>query len=325
MHSFYRNVCLSAGGLLLALGVAKAQEYPARLVRIVVAQAPAAGPDLVARMLAQKLTESWGQQFIVENRAGANGIIGGEAVAKSRPDGYTLLLGVSSAITMNPFVYRHLPHDPLRDFAPISQTASNTMALVVTPTLPARSVSVLVALAKSRPAELVYGSAGMGNLTHLSAELFAQTTGIKPMHAPYKGSTPAWIDLISGQVALMFTTMQGVAPHFASGKLRLMATCGEQRTDAFPQTPTLVESGYPGLVMTGWSGLLAPAGTPQDILNKVSRAVNRHLSSAEIRERMASQGSESAPSTPAAFAAFIKAEAAKWSKVIKAAGLEYSQ
>jgi len=316
---------LSSVYLLLATGIAIAQEYPARLVRIIVAQAPAAGADLVARMLAQKLTESWGQQVIVENRAGANGIIGGDAVAKAKPDGYTLLLGVSSAITMNPFVYKNLPHDPLRDFAPISQTASNTMALVVTPTLPALSVKALIALAKSRPGELVYGSAGIGNLTHLSAELFAQTTGIKLVHAPYKGSTPAWIDLISGQVVLMFTTMQGVAPHFATGKLRLMATCGEQRTAAFPQTPTLSESGYPGLVMTGWTGLLAPAGTPTEIVNKLSREVNRYLSTAEIRERMASQGSESAPSMPEAFAAFIRAEAAKWSKVIRAAGLEHSQ
>ncbi len=185
------------------------------------------------------------------------------------------------------------------------------MALMMTPTLPALSAKALIALAKARPGERVYGAAGIGNLTHLSAELYSQTTGIKLVHAPYKGSTPAWINLISGQVVLMFTTMQGVAPHFASDKLRLMATCGLQRTAAFPQTPTLLESGYPGLVMTGWSGLLAPAGTPADIVQKLSREVNRHLSTAEIRERMTSQGSESAPSTPEAFAAFINAEAAK--------------
>jgi len=325
MHSFSRTRRLLTACLVLSSGGVMAQEYPTRLIRIIVAQAPAAGADLVARMLAQKMTESWGQQVIVENRAGANGIIGGDAVAKSKPDGYTLLVGVSSAITMNPFVYKNLPHDPLRDFAPISQTASNTMALVVTPTLPAPSVKALIALARSRPGELVYGSAGIGNLTHLSAELFSITTGIKMVHAPYKGSTPAWIDLISGHIVLMFTTTQGVAPHFATGKLRLLVTCGEQRTVAFPETPTLVESGYPGLVMTGWTGLLAPAGTPPEILNKLSREVARHLSAPEIRERMSSQGSEPAPSTPEAFAAFIKAEAGKWSKVIRAAGLEHSQ
>ena len=325
MHAFRRNRCLLTVCVALAPGVAQAQEYPTRLIRIIVPQAPAAGADLVARMLAQKLTESWGQQVIVENRAGANGIIGGDAVAKAKPDGYTLLVGVSSAITMNPFVYKNLPYDPLRDFVPITQTASNTMALVVTPTLPAASVKALVALARSRPSELVYGSAGIGNLTHLSAELFASTTGIKMVHAPYKGSTPAWIDLISGHVVLMFTTTQGVASHFTTGKLRLMATCSEKRATAFPETPTLLEAGYPGLVMTGWTGLLAPAGTPPEILNKLAREVGRFLLITEIRDRMSSQGSEPAPSTPEAFAAFIKAEAAKWSKVIRAAGLEHSQ
>ncbi len=179
MHSCYRAQWLLEACFALSSGVVVAQEYPTRLIRIIVPQAPVAGADLVARMLAQKLTESYGQQVIVENRAGANGIIGGDAVAKTKPDGYTLPVGVSSAITMNPFVYKNLPYDPLRDFAPISQTASNTMALVVTPTLPAASVKALVALAKSRPGELVYGSAGICNLTHLSAELFASTSGIK--------------------------------------------------------------------------------------------------------------------------------------------------
>lgn len=325
MHSLRRSRWLIIGCLVWSSGGVMAQEYPTRLVRIIVAQAPAAGADLVARMLAQKLTETWGQQVIVENRAGANGIIGTEAAAKAKPDGYTLLVGVSSAISMNPFVYKSLPYDPLRDFTPITQTASNTMALVVTPTLPARSVKAVVALAKSRPGELVYASAGIGNLTHLSAELFANTTGIKLVHAPYKGSTPAWIDLISGQVAMMFTTTQGVAQNFTTGKLRLLATCSEKRTTAFPDTPTLVESGYPGLVMTGWTGLFAPAGTPAEVVNKVSREVGRFLATAEIRDRMASQGSDPAPSTPEGFAAFIKAEAAKWSKVIRAAGLEHTQ
>ncbi len=314
-----------AVALCAATATSHAQEYPARVVRIIVAQAPGAGPDLVARMLAQKFTEAWGQQFIVENRAGANGIIGTDAVAKAKPDGYTLLLGVSSAISMNQFVYKSLPHDPVRDFAPVSQTASNVMALVVTPTLPARTTKELIALAKARPGELVYGSAGIGNLTHLSGELFSQTTGAKLLHAPYKGSTPAWIDLLSGQIAIMFTSMQGITQHFGNGKLRLMATCGQQRHPAFMQTPTLIESGYRDLVMTGWSGLLAPAGTPADIAQKLSREVNRHMSTTEVRERMINNGSESAPSTPEAFSTFIKSEAAKWAKVIRAAGLEHSQ
>lgn len=324
MTTRIRNGALVLAACLPA-SAGHAQEYPTRVARIIVAQAPGAGADLVARMLAQKFSETWGQQFIVENRPGANGIIGGDAVAKAKPDGYTLLLGVSSAISMNQFVYKNLPHDPVRDFAPVSQIASNVMVLVVTPALPARSTKELIALAKARPGELAYGSAGIGNLTHLSGELFAQITGVKMVHVPYKGSTPAWVDLLSGQVVLMFTSTQGVAQHFATGKLRLLATCGQQRSPAFAQTPTLIESGYRDLVMTGWSGMLAPAGTPADIVQKLSREVNRHMSTQEVRDRMVSQGSESVPSTPEAFAAFIRAEAAKWSKVIRAAGLEHSQ
>ncbi len=310
---------------LTAAAAAPAQDYPSRLIRIVVAQAPASGPDLVGRTLAAKFTETWGQQAIVDNRAGANGIIGGDVVAKAKPDGYTLLVGASSAITMNPFVYKSLPHDPLRDLMPVSQTASNVMALVVAPTLPAPNVKTLVALAKSRPNEIVFASAGIGNLTHLSAELFAITAGVKLVHAPYKGSTPAWIDLMSGQVALMFTTTQGIAPHLERGKLKLLATCSEKRAIAFPQTPTLIESGYPGLVMTGWTGLFAPAGTPAEIVSKLSREVVRTLALPEIRERMAGQGSEAVSSAPEVFSAFVKAEAAKWQKVIRTAGLEHTQ
>ena len=316
---------LCAFALIALAGAAAAQEYPSRLIRIVVAQAPASGPDFVGRTLAARFTEAWGQQAIVENRAGANGIIGGDAVAKAKPDGYTLLVGASSAITMNPFVYKSLPHDPLRDLVPVSQTASNVMALVVTPTLPAHDVKSLVALARARPGELVFASAGVGNLTHLSSELFASVAGVKMVHAPYKGSTPAWIDLISGQVALMFTTTQGIAPHLENGKLRLLATGSEKRAGAFPKTPTLIESGYPGLVMTGWTGLFAPAGTPAEIVAKLSRETVRTLSSPEIRERMASQGSEAVSSTPEVFAAFVRAEAAKWQKVIRTAGLEHTQ
>jgi tripartite-type tricarboxylate transporter receptor subunit TctC len=320
-----RWIGAGACALCMAGGTAWAQDYPSRLIRIVVAQAPASGPDLVGRTLAAKFTESWGQQAIVDNRAGANGIIGGDVVAKAKPDGYTLLVGASSAITMNPFVYKSLPHDPLRDLAPVSQTASNVMALVVAPTLPAANVKSLVALAKARPNEIVFASAGIGNLTHLSAELFASVAGVKLVHAPYKGSTPAWIDLMSGQVALMFTTTQGIAPHLDNGKLKLLATCSEKRAGAFPQTPTLIESGYPGLVMTGWTGLFAPAGTPADILAKLSREVVRTLSLPEIRERMASQGSEAVASTPEVFSAFVRTEAAKWQKVIRTAGLEHTQ
>ncbi len=315
----------AASFLLVLSPLALAQDYPTRVIRIVVAQAPASGPDLVARTLAQKLTESWGQQVIVDNRPGANGIIGGEVVARAKPDGYTLLIGVPSAITMNPFVYRQMPYDPLRDLAPVTQIATNTFGLVVTPSLPASSVKALVALAKARPGELLYASAGLANQTHLAGELFASAVGIRMVHVPYKGSTPAWTDLISGQIALMFTSTQGVTGHVKTGKLRLLATLGDKRAPAFPLVPTVVESGYPTVVITGWTGLFATAGTPSDIVAKLAREVGKHLGAADVRERMAADGAEPTPSSPEAFAAFVKAEAAKWSRVIRAAGLENTQ
>ena len=323
MRSFVRSASLAA--MCGIAGVAAAQDYPTRVIRIVVAQAPSSGPDLAARTLGQKLSESWGQPVIVDNRPGANGIIGGDLVAKAKPDGYTLLLGVPSAITVNQFVYKKMPYDPVRDLAPVTQIATNTFGVVVTRTLPAASIKSLVALAKSRPGELIYASAGIGNLTHLAGELFSQAAGVKLLHVPYKGTTPAQVDVISGQAAMTFVSMRGIAEHVEAGKVRLLATCGEQRDPAFPKSPTLVESGYPGLIVIGWNGLLAPAGTPPDIVNKLSREIGRHLANPEFRERMASTGADPSPSTPEAFAALIKAEAAKWQKVIRAIGLEHSQ
>ena len=323
MHLSFRSFWV--GLACLAAGAAGAQEYPTRLIRIDDAQAPSSGPDLAARTLGQKLTESWGQPVIVENRPGANGIIGGDIVAKSKPDGYTLLLAVPSAVTVNQFVYKKMPYDPVRDFAPVTQIATNTFGVVVTRTLPVNSVKSLVALAKARPGDLIYASAGVGNLTHLAGELFAQAAGVKMLHVPYKGTTPAQVDVISGQAALMFVSMRGIAEQVEAGKVRLIATMGEKRDAAFPKYPTLVESGYRGLVVIGWNGLLAPAGTPPDIVSKLSREIGRHLSVPEFRDRMASLGADPSPSTPEAFSAFIRAEAAKWQKVIRAIGLEHSQ
>jgi len=323
MPPFFRT-CAAFSLVSMSISAA-AQDYPIRPIRIVVAQAPASGPDLTARAVAQKLTESWGQQVVVENRAGANGIIGGDLVAKSKPDGYTMLLGVGSAIVINPFVYKNLPFDPLRDLAPVTQIFANTFGLIVTPTLPVSSVKALVTLAKTRPNQLTYGSAGLGNTTHLGAELFAAASGVKFLHVPYKGTTPAQTDLMSGHISLMFVTTQGVAPHIASGRIRILATCGTKRSAAFPTVPTLVESGYPGVAFAGWNGLLAPSATPAEIINKVSREVGRHLAVPEFRERMASLGADPSPNTPEAFASLIKAEAEMWSKLIRALGLEHSQ
>jgi tripartite-type tricarboxylate transporter receptor subunit TctC len=301
------------------------QDYPTRPIRIIVAQAPASGPDIMARTIGQKLTESWGQQVVVDNRAGANGIIGMEAAAKSKPDGYTLVLAVPSALTMNPYVYKQLPYDTFRDFVAITQAATNTFGLVVNPSLPVKSVRELVALGRARPSQLNYGSFGIGNQTHLAGELFAAATGIRMLHVPYKGQTPAVTELISGQVSLMFTPMPGTAGYVEAGRLRLLATCGEKRDAIFANVPTMLEAGYPTVIITGWSGLLAPAGVPREVVNRLQSEVARHLLSPELKETMTRQGAEPVGSTPEQFAAFIKSEAQKWSQVIKRAGLEFTQ
>lgn len=301
------------------------QAYPNRPIRLIVAQAPGSGPDIIARLVGQKLSESWGQQVIVDNRPGANGIIGLEAAARSKPDGYTILIAVPSALTMNPYVYKSLPYDTFRDFTPITQTATNTFGLFINPALPVKSVRELVALARSRPKELNYGSYGIGNQTHLAAELFANEAKLRLLHVPYKGQTPAVTELISGQVALIFSAMPGTAQYVDVGRLRLLATCGEKRDAVFSNVPTMVEAGYPSVIITGWTGLLGPAGMPRDAIALLQAEVRKHLLAPELKETLTKQGSEPVGSTPEEFATFIKAEANKWSRVIRQAGLEYSQ
>ena len=316
---------LLACGAVASAGAQAPKDYPNRPVRIIVPQAAGSGVDLTARVVAQKLTDAWGQQFIVDNRPGANGIIGLEAGARAKPDGYTLALGVPSSLTMNPYVYKSLPYDTLRDFAPITQTASNTFGLVINPALPVKTVRELVALAKSRPGELSYGSFGIGNQTHLGGELFSSQIGIRMLHVPYKGETPAVVDLLSGQIALIFAPMQGVVPHIRNAKLRLLATCGVTRAAAFPDAPSMTEAGYKTVVITGWTGLLAPAGTPRDIIDRLQKEIAARLLAPETRESLSRQGAEPVASTPDQFAAFIRSEMTKWSAVIKNAGLEATQ
>ncbi len=301
------------------------QPYPNRPIRLIVAQAPGSGPDTLARMIGQKLTESWGQQIIVDNRAGANGIIGMDAAAKSKPDGYTIVLGVSSALAMNPYVYKTLPYDSFRDFTPITHTGTNTFGLFVNPTLPVKSVKELVAIARSRPNELNYGSFGIGNQTHLAAELFAAETNLKLVHVPYKGQTPAVTELISGQVAIMFSPLPGTAQYVDAGRLRVLATCGEKRDGIFTGVPTMVEAGFPSVIVTGWTGLLGPAGMPREAVTRLQSEVRKHLLAAELKESLIRQGTETVGSTPEQFAALIKSEANKYSRVIKRAGLAYTQ
>ena len=323
--SYVLNALLAIfSALAAAPATAQTTDYPNRPVRIIVPQTAGGAVDIVARAIAQKLSESWGQQVIIDNRPGANGIIGMEAVAKAKPDGYTLGAPFTSVLAINPFVYKTLPYDAFRDFAPVMQSVANVIVLVVHPSLPVRSVKDLVALGKSRPGDLVYGSFGVGNLTHLAGELLRMETKMKMVHVPYKGETPAVTDLIGGQYVLLFSTSAGVFAHIKEGRLRLLATGGEKSAAAYPNAPTMAEAGFPGAGVTGWSGLAMPAGTPPEIVQKFSREAARHVKSAEMSERLTALGAEPVGSSPDEFTAFIKSEATKWSRVIREAGISLS-
>ena len=304
---------------------AHAQNFPVKPVRVVVPQAAGGGLDVVVRLVAPDLSQKWGGQILVDNRPGANGIIGLEAVAKSKPDGYTILAGFTSPLTVNPHVYKSLPYDTFRDFAPITQLVTNTLVLVVNPHLPVRSVKELIALARSRPGEVAYGSFGIGNLTHLANVLLGAEAGVKLTHVPYKGETPSITDTIAGQVMYSWATSAGAAPHIQAGRLRLLATGGARRATAWPDAPTMAELGYPNVQVTGWSALLAPAGTPADIIERFQRDSAQFLLKPDIREKLSAAGAEPVGSTAQQLASFVKAEYEKWGKVVKQAGIYHSQ
>jgi tripartite-type tricarboxylate transporter receptor subunit TctC len=318
--------CLAT--LTLAAGAAAqtADDYPNRPIRIIVPQAAGSGVDLQARVLAQKMGELWGQQGVVDNRPGANAIVGMEAAAKAKPDGYTLVYAPVSSVTTNAFIYKKLPYDALRDFTPITQTTANPLGAVVNPASGIKSIKDLVARAKARPGELNYGSFGIGNMTHLMGVLLSIAADIQMTHVPYRGQTPAITDLIAGQIPLAFTTTAGVTDLAETGKLNLIATFGAERDQQFPNTPTPTEAGYPSVVVVGWSGLLAPAGTPPQIIGKLHAGMVKALAMPDVKEAILKQGSKALSSaSPEAFERYIKSEAAKFHSVIKAAGLEGSQ
>jgi tripartite-type tricarboxylate transporter receptor subunit TctC len=301
---------------------AGAQDYPSRPVRLIVSQAAGSSADIQARLLAQKLSLAWDKQVFVENRPGANGIVGMQEVAKSRPDGYSLGLAAPSPMTVNQFIYKDLPYKPLTDFVPVTQVSTIAFVLVANPSLQAKTVRELVALAKQKPDELNYSSPGVGNLSHLGSELLATEAGIKIRHIPAKGDTAALTDVIAGNTHFTIITAPAALPHVKSGKLKLLATSGRARSALFPSTPTIAESGYPGVVIEGWSGIIAPAGTPPEVVAKVQKELARQLQNPELKESIGKQGSEPVGSTPEAFAAFIRAETAKWERVIKTSGVQ---
>jgi len=301
-------------------------EFPSRPLRMIVPQAAGSGVDLQARVLAQKMDELWGQQAIVDNRPGTNAIVGMEAAAKAKPDGYTLVYAPVSAVASNSFIYKKLPYDTFRDFVPITQTTSNPMGAVANPASGIKSVRDLVDRAKAQPSRLNYGSFGIGNLTHMMGELLQVAAGIHLAHVPYRGQTPALTDLLAGHIPIVFTTMAGVTDMVETRRVNLLATFGEERDEQFPSTPTVVESGYPRVVIVGWSGLLAPVGVPPQIISRIYSVIARALAAPDVKSAILRQGAKAASSaSPEDFARYIKSESQKFHAVIKAAGLEGSQ
>ena len=305
---------------VLAAPAVLAQAYPAKPIRMIAASSPGSAVDIVARIVAQKLGEQIGQQVIIDNRAGAGGNLGAELAAKAAPDGYTLFMG-TPAHAINTGLYRKLNYDLVRDFAPVSQVTSGQYAVVVHPSLPVKTVKELIALARAKPGQLNYASAGSGNATHLAGELFNSAARVKLVHVPYKGSGPAVTDLVGGQVQVMFGNLTAVLPQVKSGRIRALAVTGKTRAAAAPDLPTVIEAGVPGYVVTSWFGVLAPAAIPRELVNRLNADLARTMAAPDVRERLAGEGAEPTVGTPEQFAAFIKTEIAQWTKVIKEAGI----
>lgn len=310
-----------AGTLLASLPCLGAA-YPEKSIRIVTPFPAGSVTDLVARPIAARLSESWGQSVIVDNRPGAGGNIAAELVAKSPPDGYTLFIGSTGPNAVNASLYRKMPYDTLRDFAPITLTATTYLMLVVHPSMPVKSVKELIALGRSKQGQFTYGSGGNGSTPHLAGELFTSMTGVRMIHVPYRGGSPQYtIDLITGRIDLLFASIRPVLPHIKSGRLRLLAISADVRDPTVPDAPTISEAGVPGFDVRSWYGLIAPAGTPRAVIEKLHAEVARILALPEIKAQYATGGLTATSNTPAEFSAYIKREFDKWAKVIKAVGI----
>jgi tripartite-type tricarboxylate transporter receptor subunit TctC len=294
---------------------ALAQSYPSRPIKLVVPYAPGGGADSVARIVSKRVSEQIGQSIVIENKGGAGAILGTDLVAKSEPDGYTLLLGQSGPISINPAVYRNLPYDPLKDFAPITMTTGYPYILVVNSELPAKTLQEFVALARSKPGEMNYGSTGVGAANHLVAELFNSKAGLKMTHVPYRGTALAVADLLAGTLTMVFGDPVSVLPHIRSGKLRALAVTSLQRSPVAPEVPTVAESGYRRFEALAWHGILAPARTPADIVNRLNAEFVKALADSATRELLERQAMEPIGNTPQLFADFIRMDIAIWKQV----------
>ena len=307
-------------GIAVLLVSVSASAFPEKPVRFVIGFTPGGPSDILARAVGQKLAERWGQQVVVENRPGAGGNLAAEAVAKSAPDGYTWLLGNNSILATNQSLYRKLPYDPVKDFAPVALVAVQPNILVVHPDVKAGSVTELMSLAKQNPGKLNYASSGAGAAAHLAGELFKTMAGVDIVHVPYKGAQPALTDLIAGQVQLMFATSASVIPYMKAGRLRALAVTTAQRSPSLPELPTVSEAGLAGFEATTWHGVVVPAATPAPLVQKLNQDINSALKDKELGDRLAGLGAEVLTGTPRDFADYIAREIPKWSKVVKDSG-----
>jgi tripartite-type tricarboxylate transporter receptor subunit TctC len=313
-------LALSCG--IVAMPAAHAQEkYPTRPIRVIVPSVAGGGTDISARLIAPRMSEYLGQPVVVENRAGAAMIIGSDLVAHAAPDGYTLLMGIST-LTINPSIHTKLPYDTVRDFAPVSLVVTLPNVLVIHPSLPVKSVKELIAFARARPGQLNYASAGVGSSLHLSMALFLSMAKLKMTHVPYKGSAPALVDMLAGQIEVMTGTMITVIPYVRDGRLRALGVTSLKRAAVAPDLPTIAEAGLPGYESVQWYGLLAPGATPREIITRLNEAVTRATQDAAIRKRFLDDGVEPVGSTPEEFAALIRSDMAKWAKVVKEANIK---
>jgi tripartite-type tricarboxylate transporter receptor subunit TctC len=320
----HRSSLILLCNVLAALATpAGAQQYPTRAVRVIVASSPGSGVDIVSRIVAQKLSAGLGQQVIVDNRAGAGANLGAEIAAKAPADGYTLFMG-TPAHAINVSMYSGLNYDIVRDFAPVSLVSTGQYVVIVHPSVPARTVKALIALARSKPGDLAYGSAGPGNSTHLAGELFNSMAGTKMLHVPYKGSGPGLIDLMSGQIQVMFANITAGLPHMRTHRVRALAVTGPKRSSQAPELPTVAEAALPGYAVTSFFGVLVPAGTPGAIIAKLNTEIIKAVRAADVQATLATEGAEAVGSSPEEFAAYIRAEIPRWTAAVKTAGL-YAQ
>jgi tripartite-type tricarboxylate transporter receptor subunit TctC len=310
-----------AGALCWVTGHAAAQAYPVKSVKMII-PFPAGGPtDILGRLVGQKLSEAWSQTVVIDNRPGGGGVIAGQIAAKSPPDGYTIFLGGITTLVLSTYVHKNRPYDSQRDFLPVSQTTVQPLLLMVHPALPVKTVKEFIALARARSGEINYGTSGPGGSGHLAGELFRSMTGVNIVHVPYRGQPPALNDLLAGQVQSLFGAPLAVIPHIRNGKIRALAVTGQKRSPAVPDVPTFGEAGMPGYDASTWNGIMVPIGTPRAIIERLHGEIVKILRAPNTLERLAGDGSVAVASTPEEFAAFIKAEHAKWGKVVREANI----